>query len=384
MNGLVMVADVDLGVPDGARTHVIEVARAFQRAGLSVTLVARGPDPCLPGVAFRRAGGLEHDRVKRLLDLGRQAIVSIWKERGHARRLYVREKWTTLPAALVARLLGYRIVAEINDYAYGPSFIGDVPPIIDRLKRATLFTMGAVASGVVAGTEEARSLLVSEFHLPAGRVAVVPIGVDVEFFGPRDRAASIAAAGLDGTRTYLVFVGNFAPWVDFDTLIDAFARVHRADPSTVLVLVGDGAQRDRVTGLAERHGVADAVTLTGYVRDREGIRDLLGAATVLLASHRGEDLDRIGMNATKIAEYLASGRPVVAKDVAGLREMIEVPGAGRVASGPAEMAAAILEVLCADRASEMGDRARREAVDRWSWAATIERTLPLFERGTAR
>lgn len=384
MNGLVMVADVDLGVPDGARTHVIEVARAFHQAGFDVTLVARGPDPAVPGVTFHHASGHEHDRVTRLLDLGRQAITAVVRQRGSARRFYVREKWTTLPAALVARLLGYRVVAEINDYAYGPSFTGHVPPIIDALKRATLFTMGRIASGVVAGTEEARDLLVSEFHLPADRVAVVPIGVDIDFFHPRDRLASIAAAGLDRTRTYLVFVGNFAPWVDFDTLIDAFARVHQADPSTVLLLVGDGAQRDRVTDLAARHGVSDAVTLTGYVRDRDGIRDLLGAATVLLASHRGEDLDRIGMNATKIAEYLASGRPVVARDVARLREMIEVPGAGRVGSTPAQLAAAILEVLSGDRAAEMGERARREAVDRWSWAATIERTLPLFERAALR
>ncbi|MGH2874307.1 MAG: glycosyltransferase family 4 protein [Solirubrobacteraceae bacterium] len=383
-DGLVMVCDVDLAIPDGARTHTVELAHGFQRAGLSVTLIARGPDPALPGVAFRRARGAEHERGVRMWELNRRAIASLLRERRRARRLYVREKWTTVPVALAGRALGYRVVAEVDDVPYGPSFRGQIPAFVDWFKRGAMFTMGRLATGMVAGTEEARSLLVSEFHVPARKLGVVPIGVDVEFFQPRDRAACIASAGLDPARTYLLFLGNFAPWVDFDTLLDAFARVHAAAPATALLLVGDGAQRGRVEELAGWHGVADAVTITGYVRDRERIRDLLGAATVLLASHRGEHLDRIGMNATKIAEYLASGRPVVAKDVARLREMIEAPGAGRVATTAAGLADAILEILSSGRVAEMGEAARRAAVERWSWAATVRRTMPLFEPGTVR
>ncbi len=384
MNGLVMVCDVDLAVPNGARTHTVEVASGFRRAGLSVTLVARGPDPELEGVAFRRAGGREQQRGVRVWELSRQAITAVWRERHRARRLYVREKWTTVPVMLLGRLLGYRLVVEVDDLPYGPSFAGEISPFVDRFKRAMLFLAGRLSSGVVAGTAEALELLATEFHVPRAKLAVVPIGVDVDFFHPRDRSSSIAAAGLEKGPRYLLFLGNFAAWVDFDTLIEAFARVHAAEPDTRLLLVGDGEERGRIAELVDRHGVADAVSMTGYVRDRERIRDLLGSASVLLASHRGEHLDRIGMNATKIAEYLASGRPVVAMDVARLREMIESPGAGRVARDAAGMADAILGILASPEAAEMGERARREAVQRWSWAATIQRTLPLFGPGAMR
>ena len=42
-DGLVMVCDVDLAVPDATRVHTVEVARNFAAEGLAVDLVARGP-----------------------------------------------------------------------------------------------------------------------------------------------------------------------------------------------------------------------------------------------------------------------------------------------------------------------------------------------------
>lgn len=377
--GLVMVCDVDLGVPDGARTHTVELARGFARAGLDVTLVARGPDPQIGGVRYRSARGSEQQRGLRAWALTRAALGVLGRERGRAHRLYVRDKWTTVPAALVGRLLGYRVVCEIDDLPYGPGYQGELSPFVDRFKTGMTFLMGRLSRGVVAGTEEARRLLAAEFRVPPHKIQVIPIGVDTEYFRPADRRESMTRAGLEADRRYALFLGHFASWVDFDTLITAFARVAAVDDAARLVLVGDGAERERIAALISAHGIEDAVVMTGFVHDRERIRDLLGAASVLLACHRAEHLDRIGMNATKIAEYLASGRPIVAKNVAGLRDMIETPGAGMVVDeDPQAMAEAILAVLDSDRSAAMGERARRTALERFSWDATIRATLPLF------
>ena len=375
-----MVCDVDLAVPDGARTHTVEVARGFQRAGLMVRLIARGPDPRLPGVGYEQAGGAEHERRVRSWSINRAAIRSLWLERRRAGRLYVRHKWTTIPVTVVGRMLGYRVVSEVDDLPYGASFHGEVGRAADYVKRLMTFLMGRLSNGVVAGTQEAKELLAGEFHVPRGRISVVPIGVDIDYFKPLDRDASIARAGLDPTKRYALFIGHFAAWVDFDTLLAAFAQVAAGHPDVRLLLVGDGEQREHIVKLATELDIAEKVIVTGFLSDRERIRDLLGAATLLLASHRREHLDRIGMNATKIAEYLAAGRPIVAKDVARLREMIADPGAGLVVPEDATaMAAAIASLLEPDRAEQMGRRARHEAEQHYSWDATIRLTLPLFE-----
>jgi colanic acid/amylovoran biosynthesis glycosyltransferase len=238
--------------------------------------------------------------------------------------------------------------------------------------------MGWLSHGVVAGTEEARELLAGQFHVPRERIRVIPIGVDVEYFAGLDREASLRRVGLDPARRYVLFVGQFAPWVDFDVLLAAFAVVTRAEPDARLLLVGDGEQRPHVEASIRALGIEDAVTVTGFVRDRETVRDLLATAIVVVASHRAEHLDRIGMNATKIAEYLASGRAVVAKDVARLREMIEEPGAGRVARDSEEMAAAIVSLLDPVHADAVGSVGRELAISRHSWDSTIRQTLPMF------
>ncbi len=111
---LVMVCDVDLDVPDGARTHTVEIARGFARAGIRVDLIARGSDPQLDGVRFTPARGAESERLARGTSIGLSGVKLIWRERRSARRCYVRHKWTTIPAAIVARLLGYRVVCEVE------------------------------------------------------------------------------------------------------------------------------------------------------------------------------------------------------------------------------------------------------------------------------
>jgi glycosyltransferase involved in cell wall biosynthesis len=379
-----MVCDVDLDTPDGACTHTIEVARGFARTGLQVDLIARGGDPHLPGVDYTCAQGGEQERLRRLLSINTSTIAALWRRRRHARRLYARHKWTTLPATVAGRLLGYSVVSEVDDVPYGRGYQGPIHVHVDLFKRVTTTLMGWLSDGVVAGTEEVRTLLAGQFRVPRKRISVIPIGVDVDYFAGLDRDASLRRAGLDPSHRHVLFVGQFAPWVDFDVLLDAFAMVIRAAPDARLVLVGDGELRPQVEELVRVLGIEHAVTLTGFVRDREIVRDLLASAVVVVASHRAEHLDRIGMNATKIAEYLACGRAVVAKDVARLREMIEEPGAGHVARDSAEMAAAIISLLDPAHADAVGSVGRELASRRHSWDSAIRQTLPMFTSACSR
>jgi glycosyltransferase involved in cell wall biosynthesis len=358
------------------------VARGFARAGVTVHLVARGPDPGIEGVRFHAASGLEHQKRLRAVSMGVRTISVLWRQRRLAGRLYARHNWTTVPGMLAGRLLGYRVVSEVDDVPFGRGYEGQIGVVTDYFKRAMTIAMGRLSHGVVAGTEEAKQLLSDEFHIPRARIGVVPIGVDVAYFRPLDRSEALARTSLDPAFRYLLFVGQFASWVDFDTLLKAFALVAHRQRDVRLLLVGDGAERPRIGRIARELGIEDAIVMTGYVRDRDRVRDLLAASTVAVASHRGEHLNRIGMNATKLAEYIASGRAVVAKDVARLREMIDDPGAGTVVPGdPGAMAEAISSLLEPGRADELGATGRKLAEDRYSWDSTIARTLPLFGWG---
>jgi glycosyltransferase involved in cell wall biosynthesis len=242
--------------------------------------------------------------------------------------------------------------------------------------------MVRAAAAVVAVTDNLKVLLVRDYAARPEQVVVLPNGVDVELFRPLDRAAALRETALDPGARYAVFTGLFAEWVDFDTLLRAFARVAATRPEARLLLVGDGAERPRVESLVDELGLRSQIVLTGFVPERERLATLLGAATVCLVAHRPEHCARIGVSPVKLAEYLAAGRAVVAAEMPGVKEV--VAGAGIVF--PAEDVDAAAEAVSSllgdqERADELGSAGRRLAEERYSWQSIAERTARLLRDG---
>ena len=379
--GLVMLCDVDLDVPDATRTHTVEVARGFARAGLAVDLIARGSDPCLPGVEYQAATGAEPERLKRLATINQQAIRRLWLRRRSAERFYVRDSWSCAPAVLAAAALGYRTVLQVDGIPYGP-VAGEGSWRANAVKRLLALITGRLAVGQLAVTPQIKQLLVALARVPDERVAVVPNGVDLDFFAPLPREDALRRLGLDDRGRYIVFCGGFNPWTDFDAILAAFADVHRRQPAARLVLVGDGPERAAIEATIARLGIGGATSVTGMISDREQVRDYLAAATVTLLAYRPDRVGPTSASPIKLMEYLAMGRAVVAVDIDGVRELVQRPGAGLVVSDdPAELSRAILSLLDGDRADVCGAAARQVAEARLSWQRVIAETLPLFELG---
>jgi glycosyltransferase involved in cell wall biosynthesis len=382
-----MISDVDVGLPNATRTHTLEIARGLATEGFDVELVARGPDPAVEGVRFHSAANGKPPMLQRVLGVNRRAAGVLWRSRRSASACYVRHDWGLLPALLISRLLGYRLVTEVNDVPHGPGYeirqAGARGLLTDYVKRGAAITMGQSAAHVVAVTKEIRTLLVRDHYVPPQKVHVLPNGVDLDVFAPLPREEALRRRGLDPGCRYVVFTGNFAPWVDFDTMLEAFAIAAATRPWARLLLVGDGPERDHVAGLTARLGIGSQVEVTGYVEDPHIVSELVAAGTVCLVANRAEYRARTGASPVKVAEYLGSGRAVVGVGLAGTREMIEQNGAGIAVSADASaMAEAIAELLDdPERADALGVRGRRAAELRYSWRSIVERTAALLRDG---
>jgi glycosyltransferase involved in cell wall biosynthesis len=214
-------------------------------------------------------------------------------------------------------------------------------------------------------------------HLPAqiGRaVDDVPKGVDTDLFtpgGPDQRAA----IGLDGKRVVLC-VTRLVPIKNLPLLLDAVADVRRRLADVVLVLVGEGPQQPLLESRALELGIRDAVRFVGYVTQRDTAEWYRSADVFALAS----DFDN---SPNVVLEAMASGLPVVATDVGGLRDYIDPPRNGLlVAKGSRADFAAALSVFLEDRtrARETGLANRQDAVERFSWNISATRMLSVYER----
>jgi glycosyltransferase involved in cell wall biosynthesis len=191
--------------------------------------------------------------------------------------------------------------------------------------------------------------------LPPDRMTAVPMGVSVQAFR---HIAPAADPRLEG-RKVLVYVGALDPERKPELLADALGRVATAGFDAVLVLVGETATADRrrIEQAAARTGVGDRLLFTGRLPLAEAL-GYVRRADVCLAPFPVWPPTYLSATPTKLVEYLAMGRPVVAGDHPDQRRVIESSGAGVIASPGCEAFAAAILGLLADpvRAEAMGAR----------------------------
>lgn len=137
-------------------------------------------------------------------------------------------------------------------------------------------------------------------------------------------------------------VGRLVEQKDFATLIEAFARLRREVPRARLILLGEGAERARLTARIEALGLRQAVALPGHVPNP---LSYMARADLFVLSSRWEG------HPLSLIEALGCGCPVVATDCPTgpaeiLQGPLDIPLAPLVPPGDAvAMAAAMAQVL---------------------------------------
>ncbi|MSQ31335.1 MAG: glycosyltransferase family 1 protein [Dehalococcoidia bacterium] len=171
---------------------------------------------------------------------------------------------------------------------------------------------------IIAATEHERRLLTQIYRVPADRVAVVPLGVDLDQFRPRSQAEARAALGIDPAEQMVLAVGRIEPLKGFDILIRAIAQLSDRR-RVVLWIIGGDERADReiaaLRAVAAEVGVGDAVRFLGP-RPHEALPAYYSAAAVVAVPSFYESFGLVAV------EAMASGVPVVASRVGGLASTV--------------------------------------------------------------
>ncbi len=213
-----------------------------------------------------------------------------------------------------------------------------------------------------------------------GRLQVLYNGVNVEAFSnPIDRSALRRQFGIADGGPLIGAVGLLEPRKGHEILLEAFPGVLRRYPQAHLLIVGRDAPAYNGYGqhlhrLAERLGIVAHVTLTGFLDD---VPLVLGSLTVcVMPVVQPEGLGRV------VLEAGASGCPVVATPMGGLREIIEDGATGLFVPprDPSALAKAILRLLDdPDFARRLSQAARRRVEERFSLPAMVHRLQQLYD-----
>ena len=222
--------------------------------------------------------------------------------------------------------------------------------------------------------------------IPAGKILVNPNGVEPDRYSPAiDGIATRKQLGIDG-KIVIGFIGTMGPWHGAEVLAAAFARLIASRPdyrqSVRLLMIGDGVKMGEVTAALDAGGVRDLTVLTGIVPQADGPRYL--AACDILASPHVPNADGTPFfgSPTKLFEYMAMGKGIVASDLDQVGEILEH---GRVAHmtvpGSVDSLVAGLRALVDDpvRRQALGAEARRVAVERHSWREHTRRIIAALQ-----
>jgi glycosyltransferase involved in cell wall biosynthesis len=193
-----------------------------------------------------------------------------------------------------------------------------------------------------------------------GKMTAVPMGVDEQVLDAAGPGCRSAGRG-DRKGPTIVYLGALDRLRRLDFLIHVFAAVAARHPDARLCLVGDGhdpADVDLLRETARACGVEDRLEITGFL-PRERALEHVAAASVCVSPLPPGPVYEVS-SPTKVLEYLALGRPVVANHIPDSRTVLTESGGG--VSVPYEVEA-FAEAVChlltdRQRADCMGRRGR--------------------------
>ena len=216
---------------------------------------------------------------------------------------------------------------------------------------------------------------------PSAEVSIVPMGVDVTEFEPKQRNVDVRRKlGVDAEM--ILFVGRLVEKKGVHNLLSAMQQVLRKSPQATLVLVGDGTQRQELERMAERLEIAGSVRFLGKL-PHEHLPEYYAAADLFVGPSvvdRSGDTEGLGV---VFIEAASAGLAIVGTSVGGISDVLipEVTGIAVEPDQPEALANAI-ERLLGDEPlrRRLGEAARQHALRRFSWSQVAERFSDVFRR----
>jgi PEP-CTERM/exosortase A-associated glycosyltransferase len=200
------------------------------------------------------------------------------------------------------------------------------------------------------------------------RILYVPNGVDADHFQPRPADAALAERHRLTGKLVFGFIGFFFAYEGIDLLVRALAQIRSHVPDARLLLVGDGDMEGELRAQVSRLQLDSHVVMTGRVPHSE-VQRYYSVCDVLVYPRRSSRLTRM-VTPLRPLEAMAMGKPVVASDLGGLREIVRHGETGLLVApdDPGSLAAALAR-LAADPVGRrrMQDGARRFAAEERNW-----------------
>lgn len=179
---------------------------------------------------------------------------------------------------------------------------------------------------------------------------------------------------FSGDEIVIGTVGTLTYQKGVQYLISAMPKILKEFPKVKLVVIGEGAQKDRLKQLNKKLKLQKSITFMGFVKD---IEDEMAKFDLYVQASLSESFG------LAIVQAMGLGIPVVATNTGGIPEVVTTGKSGILveAGNPRALAEAIIELLRDEsKAKEMGKLAAEEAKIKFNLKDMVQETENIYEK----
>jgi colanic acid biosynthesis glycosyl transferase WcaI len=280
-------------------------------------------------------------------------------------------RWKRVPFVFEVRDLWPESLAAVG--------IGDRNSLLHRALAKIAGFLYHHSNRVVVVTSAFEEHLVEHWRVPRERISVIENGVETQLFTPEPATALRRELGLEG-KFVVSYIGTMGIAHGLETIIAAATQLRDTNPGIVFLMLGEGADKDRIVALAREHGLHN-LRFVGQ-QPRERIPAYICASDVCLVLLKKTDLFKTVIP-TKMLEFMSCARPVIL-GVDGQARMILEEARGGLVIEPENSDALVKAIRClgANRklAHELGQSGREHIVLNFSRRQTAEKYIQVLER----
>lgn len=240
------------------------------------------------------------------------------------------------------------------------------------------------ADRIVVVTPAFKDHLMRRWRVSAEKIAIVENGVETDLFAPATPTAVHQVRDqLRARNKFLVsYIGTMGNAHGLETLLDAASALQHQNPNVLVLLVGEGAEKERIKALAESRALNNVRFLDQ--QPREKIPAIISASDACLVLLKRTDVFKTVIP-TKMLEFMSCARPVILGVEGQAREIVEEAGAGLAIEpeNPKALVGAI-QLLAANRelAATLGSKGREYILGQFSRRQTAEKYIKVLEKLT--
>jgi len=272
--------------------------------------------------------------------------------------------------------------------------VGDENSLLHHALAAIAKFLYQRADHIVVVTPAFKTHLMRHWRVPAEKISVVENGVETALFAPAPAAANEALRrelGAPGNlrgnlrgnlndKFLVCYIGTMGMAHGLETLLDAAAQLQRQNSNAHFLLVGEGAEKERIKALAQSRGLANILFLDQ--QPREKIPAFISASDACLVLLKKTEVFKTVIP-TKMLEFMSCARPVILGVDGQARQIVEAAAAGLVIE-PENAAALVsaIQQLSADRelAATLGQKGREHILRNFSRGRTAEKYIDVLEQ----